>query len=40
MKWKFKKQVTNGEVVSIMIIIWLSGFTIAYLHWGAGLPWF
>ncbi len=40
MKWKDKKQVKNWEVIFMMIISMLAGFTWAYLYWGKGIPFF
>jgi len=39
MKFKLKKQVTNGEVITGMILAWVNGFVLSYLHWGLNYPW-
>jgi len=28
-----------SEIILLISTCWFAGFTIAYLHWGQGIPW-
>ena len=39
MNWLNKKEIKNVDRVAVIMVSLIGGFTLAYLHWGQGIPW-